>query len=116
MSEVVTKRLADGPLPPPDTGLTETEKQALREQASQAARLCGWVGSRRRCNRPRELFRESARMLNQLERELMQLKSDEPSDDLQWLYDNIRLVRSDIQDLESGTKILSKLPAVKTQT
>ncbi len=115
MSEVVTKRLVEGPLPTPDAGLSEAEKQSLREQAVQAARVCGWIGGRKRCNRPRELFRESARMLNQLERDLVNLRSDQPSDDLQWLYDNIRLVRSDIQDLESGAKLLAKLPAVKTQ-
>ncbi|HEX4773114.1 MAG TPA: glucoamylase family protein [Bryobacteraceae bacterium] len=101
--------------PSVEAELTPAEKAALRTHAVQAAKVCGWVNTRRRCAHSRELFRESARRLNRLERELYQLETDAPSDDLQWLYDNLRLVRTDIQDLDSGTRILSKLPAVKTE-
>jgi cyclic beta-1,2-glucan synthetase len=102
-------------LPPSaDAELSEAEKAALRNCAVEAAKVCGWINTRRRCARPRELFRESARRLNRLERDLYRLETDAPSEDLQWLYDNLRLVRTDIQDLDSGTKILSKLPGVKT--
>ena len=100
----------------PHLKLGEAEKALLREHAARAARACGWMANKRCARKPKELFRESARRLGALERELYALKSGEPSDDLQWLYDNLRLVRTDIQDLDSGTKILSKLPAVRTES
>ncbi len=105
---------SDNPCSPPVITLPEGERSLLRDAAVRAARSCGWAG-RRRCGRSaRESFRANVRKLRELEHELLSMKSDEPSDDLQWLYDNLRLVHSDIQDLESGTKILSRLPAVKS--
>ena len=95
--------------------LADAEKASLREHATQAARACEWIANKRCAKKPRELFRHCARRLHEAPcGELFALKSGEPSDDLQWLYDNLRLVRTDIQDLESGTKILAKLPAVRT--
>jgi hypothetical protein len=44
---------------------------------------------------------------------LYELRTPEPSDDLQWLYDNLRLVRSELQDLRDATRILAKLPQVR---
>jgi cyclic beta-1,2-glucan synthetase len=94
--------------------LTSAEEAELREQASRAARSCGWLPGKRHSGRPREIFRNEARALAALERDLYNLKSDAPTDDLQWLYDNLRLVRTDIQDLTDSTKILAKLPLVRT--
>lgn len=116
MAEPATKRSSDLARPATVPNLTEAEKTVLRERARVAAQLCGWVGSRRSCSRPLEIFHESTRKLNELERDLFDLKTDQPSDDLQWMYDNLRLIRTDIHDLQSGSKILAKLPAVKTQT
>ena len=64
-------------------------------------------------SRPREIYRQSLKRLNALERELYDLRTPEPSDDLQWLYDNLRLVRSELQDLRDATRTLAKLPQVR---
>ncbi|MBV9267247.1 MAG: glycosyl transferase [Acidobacteriaceae bacterium] len=115
MSDSIARVTVPGACAAPQVNISEPEKVILRDHAIKAARACGWLG--RRCaRRPRELFRRDAARLHDLEKELLALKSDEPSEDLQWLYDNLRLVHSDIQDLHSGTKILAKLPAVKTQS
>ena len=95
--------------------MSEADRATLHDRAIQAARSCGWVGGRSGSTRSKELFRESAWLLNQLERQLYALRSGEPTDDLQWLYDNLRLVRTDIQDLETSTKELGRLPAVRTK-
>ena len=115
MPDPITKIKVEGVCAGPELDLSEPEKATLREHARRAARMCGWVGSKRCGRKPRELFRASAQRLAALERELHALKSSEPTDDLQWLYDNSRLIRTDLQDLDSGAKALSKLPAVRTQ-
>ncbi|MDQ2776663.1 MAG: hypothetical protein M3Y57_17355, partial [Acidobacteriota bacterium] len=115
MSESFSKIKVEAACAGPQLNLSETEKAVLREHATRAARACGWVANKRCARKPKELFRKSAQRLGDLERELYALKSGEPSDDLQWLYDNLRLVRTDIQDLESGAKTLAKLPAVRTE-
>ena len=70
---------------------------------------------RRSSNPPREIFRKSLKRLNALEHELYALRTpDDPSDDLRWLYDNLRLVRTELQDLRDGIRRLAKLPQVRT--
>src|SRR5690348_8701185 len=88
----------------------EAEQTLLREYAVRAARSCAWLPHKRRSGKPREIFRNSSRRFFRLERELYKLRSGEPSEDLKVLYENLRLVRTDIQDLEFGTKILTSLP------
>jgi cyclic beta-1,2-glucan synthetase len=102
--------------PPPGLELSETEQAELREQAIRTVRFCAWVRGKRYSSKPREIFLASATRLSTLERELYGLKSPEPSDDLTWLYDNLRLVRTDIQDLHEATKTLARLPLVRTST
>lgn len=92
--------------------VSEDERAGLRENAVRAARSCAWLA--RRSGKPREIFRKSAKQLSRLERELYNLRSGEPSEDLKLLYENLRLVRTEVQDLEDGSKLLSKLPAVRT--
>lgn len=94
--------------------LSADEQTRLRAHAQQTARACGWLPGRRHSSRPREIYRQSLKRLNALERELYELRTPEPSDDLQWLYDNLRLVRSELQDLRDATRILAKLPQVRT--
>ena len=109
-SQMNIEALCATPVPP----LEEPERGRLTEAAREAARACGWTGGK--CGRrPRDLVRKSAAKLSDLERELFALKSEEPSEDLQWLYDNLRLVRADTQDLEGAAKILAKLPGTRTQ-
>ncbi|MBV9083326.1 MAG: glycosyl transferase [Acidobacteriaceae bacterium] len=100
----------------PVAGLSEAEQASLRERAMQAARACGWAPNKRGGTAVRDLFRKNARLLRELEADLYRLTAEQPSEDLRWLYDNLRLVRTDLQDLETGTKILAKLHAVRTQT
>src|SRR5689334_5198586 len=104
------------PALPPGLALGETERADLREHAMRAARSCAWLRGKRVSAVPREIFLASASRLSTLERELYKLKSTEPSDDLTWLYDNLRLVRTDIQDLHEATKTLARLPLVRTPT
>ncbi len=100
----------------PASELSEAEQADLRAQAIRAARSCAWIHGKRSSGRPREIFLKSAGDLSKLERALYKLKSAEPSDDLTWLYDNLRLVRTDIQDLHDAAKSLAKLPLVRTST
>jgi cyclic beta-1,2-glucan synthetase len=96
------------------SGTLSTDEQArLRADAHQTARACGWLPGQRHSSRPREIYRQSLKRLNALERELYDLRTPEPSDDLQWLYDNLRLVRSELQDLRDATRTLAKLPQVR---
>jgi hypothetical protein len=95
--------------------LSQQEREAMREHACQTARSCAWLGNTR-SSKPREICRRSLTRLNELERKLYALKSGEPSDDLKWLYENLRLVHSELQDLRDGIRSLTKLPAVRTAT
>ena len=88
----------------------------MREHACQTARSCAWLGNTR-SGKPREICRRSLKRLSELERKLYELKSGEPSDDLKWLYENLRLVHSELQELrDGGIRSLAKLPAVRTAT
>lgn len=95
--------------------LTDADRELLREHARETARSCAWIGNAR-ASRPRQIARSSFARLNQLENRLYSLKSDEPSDDLKWLYDNLRLVHSELQDLRESVRVLQKLPLVRTAT
>jgi cyclic beta-1,2-glucan synthetase len=97
-----------------ESGLTEAEKRDLRERARQAARTCGWLVGKRRSRRARELLEEVSGRLMALEFELRRLKGREPSTDLRWLQDNLRLVQADICDIQAAAKFFSKLPLVRT--
>jgi hypothetical protein len=92
------------------------EQAELREHAIQTARSCAWLPGKHHSGRPREIYRKSLKRLNVLERELYALRSGEPSDDLKWLYDNLRLVHAELQDLRDSMRVLAKLPQVRTVT
>ncbi len=98
----------------PPANVSEAEQSVLREYARAAARSCAWLPRRRHSGKPRDIFRKSAKRFSRLERELYNLRSGEPSEDLKLLYENLRLVRSEIQDLADGSKYLTKLSAVRT--
>jgi len=95
--------------------LTEQDRELLRDHARQTARSCAWIG-RASVSRPKQIARNSFRRLAELENRLYALKSPEPSDDLKWLYDNLRLVHSELQDLRESVRSLQKLPLVRTAT
>jgi cyclic beta-1,2-glucan synthetase len=96
--------------------LSPAEQEHLRHDAQIIARGCAWLPPSVRSGKPRELFRRNVKRLNLLEKDLYELKTEEPSDDLRWLYDNLRLVRTDLQDLHDGIRVLAKLPSVRTGT
>ncbi len=98
----------------PPANVAEADESVLRKYAAAAARSCAWLPRRRHSGKPREMFRRSAKRFSRLERELYNLRSGEPSEDLKLLYENLRLVRTEIQDLADGSKYLTKLPAVRT--
>src|SRR5690348_14902667 len=118
MSEPSTQvNISEPPPPPtPSSELTSAERKAIREQAVAAIRSSGFLPGKRHPGRAREIFKQNSKRLSDLERELYGLRSGEPTDDLQWLYDNLRLVRTDIHDLHDAAKTLSKLPYVRTQS
>ena len=70
----------------------------------------------RSSGRTREIHRKSFKRLKVLEHDLYQLRSGEPSDDLRWLYDNLRLVHTELQDLHDSARQLARLPLVRTAT
>jgi cyclic beta-1,2-glucan synthetase len=104
------------PQQPEPMKLSSTERAVLHEHAVIAARSCGWIPGKHHSSRPRELFRENARLLGGLQAAIRKLKSKKLSEDLQWLSDNLRLVRTDIEDLHDATRILARLPLVRTST
>jgi cyclic beta-1,2-glucan synthetase len=98
-----------------ETVLNEQDRELLREHARQTARSCAWIGKANR-SRPKQIAKSSFARLAELENRLYALKSPEPSDDLKWLYDNLRLVHSELQDLRESVRTLQKLPLVRTAT
>lgn len=96
--------------------LSAAEKINLHQQAIQAARSCAWIGGHRRSRRPRQIYHAATDRLARLQRELYNLKSDEPTDDLRWLYDNLRLIRTDLQGIRDSLRNLSALPLVRTSS
>ena len=96
--------------------LTAAEQEHLHHDAQIIARGCAWLSSKIRSGKPREIYRRNLKRLNVLERDLYSLQTEEPSDDLRWLYDNLRLVRTDLQDLHDGMRVLARLPSVRTGT
>jgi len=101
-------------LKPEPLALTAAERAELRAQAVSAARSSAWTQGKSRSTRLRKQFRATANRFNALQRNLYALKSSEPTEELKILYENIRLVRTDVQDLEGSAKLLGKLPAVRT--
>ncbi len=112
MAEIPAETAA---VPPPLTGaMSQTQRADLREKATLAARSCSWLSGRRRSSRPREIYSSLRKRLFSLETELYRLRSDEPSEDLRWLYDNFRLIRTDLEAVHDSLRPLSRLPGVRT--
>ncbi len=42
------------------------------------------------------------------------MRSDEPSEDLRWLYDNFRLIRTDLEAVRGALRPISRFPVVRT--
>ncbi len=99
---------------PENMELSTAEQAELRDQAVRAARAGSWTREKGRPRKLRRRFRGIAARFATLERALYRLKSSEPTEDLKILYENIRLVKSDAQDLDASAKLLAKLPAVRT--
>src|SRR4051794_13091874 len=95
------------------SALSAEERTSLYEAAVRVARSSAWVSYRGRSARPREIFNAGAERFYKLERDLYRLKDAVP-ENLTPLYENLRLVRAAITDLEDSTKFLSKLPQVRT--
>src|SRR5450432_1551690 len=89
--------------------LTDEDRALLRDHARETARSCAWIG-RGKASRPKQIAKNSFGKLAELENRLYSLKSPEPSDDLKWLYDNLRLVHSELHDLRESVRTLQKLP------
>jgi hypothetical protein len=95
--------------------LSDLDRELLRDHARETARSCAWIG-RAKASRPKQIAKNSFARLHELEHRLYALKSPEPSDDLKWLYDNLRLVHAGLQDLRESVRALQKLPLVRTAT
>jgi hypothetical protein len=95
--------------------LTDQDRELLRDHARETARSCAWIGNAK-TSRPKQIAKNSFTRLHELEDRLYALKSPEPSDDLKWLYDNLRLVHAGLQDLRDSVRALQKLPLVRTAT
>ena len=115
MAEISRQVDSGNPVAPPD-GIAGEELRELRAYAEQAARSCAWVLGARRSHRPRQLYRSIVSRLQALESDLYRLNTDAPSDDLKWLYDNFRLIRTDSQALRDSIRLLRRLPVVRTSS
>src|SRR6185437_12592238 len=101
--------------PPPLAGtMNQAQLAELRQKATLAARSCSWLTGKRRSAQPREIHGSLRKRLSSFEAELYRLRSDEPSEDLRWLYDNLRLIRTDLEAVHDSLRPLSRLPAVRT--
>ena len=98
-----------------ESALQDLDREFLRDHARETARSCAWIGAGK-TYRPKQIAKTSFARLAELEQRLYALKSPEPSDDLKWLYDNLRLVHSELQDLRESVRTLQKLPLVRTAT
>ncbi len=101
------------PTAPRRGNLSGPEQSNLRQCATQSARSCAWVPGHGR-KTLRAIYRQVSARLAALERDLYALRSGEPTDDLKWMYDNIRLVRTDLHEVTDAIKPLAKLPQVRT--
>lgn len=88
----------------------------VRAEAERAARSCSWITGKKRSRRPRSIYKDLRHRLSRLESDLYALRSDEPSEDLRWLYDNFRLVRTDLESVHDTLRPLSRMPGVRTST
>lgn len=104
------------PQPSPQPDSVDMEQQALAEHARQTAKSCAWLSGRNTSGRTSEIYRKNLRRFKSLEQELYALRSGEPTEDLRWLYDNLRLVHAELQDLSESVPGLARLPAVRTET
>ncbi len=113
MSETSTGMNVDARTRDP-SDLSDAAMAELQEQARRATRSCAWVPGQRRSHAPRDIFRRISKRFIKLEAELYNLRSGEPSEDLKWLYENLRLLRTEIRDLRDSAKSLATLPLVRT--
>ncbi len=96
-----------------ENGLSAAEGLKVQESARDAARSCSWLG-KHRTSRARNIYKILRKRLSTLENELYRLRSDQPSEDLRWLYDNFRLIRTDLESVRDSLRPLSRLPGVRT--
>src|SRR5579875_1084866 len=92
--------------------LEPSERERLRADAIRVARSYEWIGGERGVASTKDLLNRSAAQLNTLERRLNDLPTADRSEDLKSIYENLRLIHADIQDLESSVKVLGRLPGV----
>jgi cyclic beta-1,2-glucan synthetase len=98
---------------PEPADLPQALQARLRESATQAVRSCAWLG-KARSSRMRQIHRACHTRVTALEGDLYALRSGEPSEDVKWLYENIRLIRAGLHDVADAVKTLRKLPQVRT--
>ena len=99
----------------PVVKLSPAELSHLREYAIRTARSCAWLSGKRHISGPRAIYRRLRQQISVLEQDLYALKTDEPSEDLRWLHDNFRLIRTDLGALRDSRRLLGRLPAVRTE-
>lgn len=90
------------------------DTQVLRTQAANLAQGLPWLPN----TRTSTVFAERTRMVREALKPVFRA-TDSPlpessiSDDFRWLYDNVRLLDSELQALSSAFKILKKIPHVR---
>jgi hypothetical protein len=94
--------------------LSEAERSELRQHATQSARACAWLPGKGRSRTVRQIHRQCSARFSTLQRDLYALRSGEPSEDLKWLYDNLRLVQTDLHEVADAMKTFARLPPVRT--
>lgn len=113
MAELPSETAAP-PIAPNEEELSTSERLEIRERAVAAARSCSWLGNQHRSSQPAAIYRNLRRQLSALETRLDRVRSDDLSDDLRWLQDNFRLVRTDLEGIHDSLRSFSRLPAVRT--
>ena len=104
---------AEGLCPPPKKMASDIDTNSLRVRAAELSRSLAWIPGQPGL-RP---FRNRCRALcHALKPLLAALESPAPktvSDDFRWLYDNLRLLEAELEDLGEAFNLPDKIPQVR---
>src|SRR3984893_16457073 len=106
---------AEAERPPEPPKETTPDLNALSVAAADLARRLAWLPGTHSSRFFRERSRPPARVLKPVLAAFHGRLPEKPvGDDFHWLYDNIRLLHSDLHGIKDGFKSIRKLPHVRT--
>src|ERR1700722_8380296 len=104
---------AEGPRP--FSNEIEPNMRELSCRAQELARNLAWLPGQHTSRPLWNRYRKLARVLEPLLRKLEAPAPKTVSEDFRWLYDNLRLIETELEDAREAFKRPKKLPHVRTQ-